>query len=114
MPTLIISTNARVENEEALMQDATEIIHTELGKPKKYILVEVRDNCKMIMNGSTAPAVNARLLSLGTMEPEANKRVANRLCALFEKHTGAAGDRTYIEFTDPGRANLGYNYATFA
>ncbi|KAI8053016.1 Tautomerase/MIF [Syncephalis plumigaleata] len=114
MPSLIIDTNVHVNDEDGLMQEATEIIFTELNKPKKYIMVQVNANRKMIWNNSNAPLVNARLLSLGTVEPEVNKKVSHRLCTLFEKHTGATGDRMYIEFTDPGRPNLGHNFATFA
>ncbi|KAI9599613.1 macrophage migration inhibitory factor [Syncephalis fuscata] len=113
MPVLNINTNVQIKDEEQLMQEATEIIFTELDKPKKYILIHVNSNQKMLFAGTHDPAVNARLLSLGTVEPEANKRVSARLCAIFEKHTGATGDRMYIEFTDPGYANLGYNHSTF-
>ncbi|KAH9977316.1 Tautomerase/MIF, partial [Lactifluus volemus] len=85
-----------------------------LGKPEEYISASYRHNEFLTFNGNFEPAFLLTITSLDNITPERNEAYSSGLFAFLEKELGVQGNRGYITFYDPGRANLGHNGTTFA
>lgn len=51
MPFLIINTNSHIDNMQNFLVEATNLLATELNKPKNYIVVEYNFNKNMLFGG---------------------------------------------------------------
>lgn len=114
MPILRIVTNVSVpaEERETVLAAASTTASELLGKPVSYVMVHLNDNAVLTFGGTADPACLLQLTSLGLSEDQ-TKQFSSRLCDFVDAHFGVAGDRTYIEFTNPPRHMLGYDRRTF-
>lgn len=67
----------------------------------------------MSWGGSSGPCGVARLMSIGQLGVEANKKHSAVLYDHIEKNLGIPKDKLYIHFIDEKTANVGYNGTTF-
>ncbi|CAG2063444.1 unnamed protein product, partial [Timema podura] len=94
----------------------TTVMAETLGRDKEslfqYCMAEVIPDVLLSWKGSTAPAGNAMLMSIGLMGPEDNQRHAAALSEHVFKHLGIPKDRLLIEFNDVKDSDVGFNGMT--
>ncbi len=114
MPYLSIQTNTdiTVETRDTLLQQASQLVAQQLGKPESYVMVAIQPNSSMLFAGSDAPLAYLELKSIGL--PEAKTAdISASLCDLMQTHLGISRERIYIEFADAPRKMWGWNGGTF-
>ncbi|MDX1810449.1 MAG: phenylpyruvate tautomerase MIF-related protein [Gammaproteobacteria bacterium] len=114
MPLLSIDTNVALEKDKAdiLIRSASSLLANMLGKPESYVMVKYEHNPYMLFAGNDAPLIYAEIKSLGLPE-ERTREFSEKLTDFFQKETGVAADRVYIEFASPARHMWGWNSSTF-
>ncbi|KAI0253808.1 Tautomerase/MIF, partial [Lactifluus subvellereus] len=85
-----------------------------LEKPEQYISVSYRYNEFLSFHGTFEPAFLLTITSLDNITPERNETYSSGFFTILERELGTRGERGYITFYDPGRANLGHQGTTFA
>ena len=114
MPYLKIHTNSRPEAQQsaALLKRASELVAEQLGKPERYVMVDLQVNPDMLFAGSGEPLAYLELKSIGLPE---NRTAAfsKALCGLMQQQIGVPKERVYIEFSNASGTMWGWNGATF-
>ncbi|KAF8655871.1 hypothetical protein AX16_002954 [Volvariella volvacea WC 439] len=113
MPALELSTNVKIPDLPAFVREFSKVSAEILGKPESYIATDVRYNEYLSWNGTFEPAFLLKITSLDNINPEANVKYSKALFQFLKDKLGLPDDRGYIDFYDPGRANLGYKGTTF-
>jgi phenylpyruvate tautomerase len=114
MPYLRIQTNAPQAQEQAkaLLAAASKTAAQALGKPERYVMVELSENPLLLFAGTDEPAAYVELKSIGLPAGQ-TKALSQTLCALLETQLGIKPARVYIEFTDIQGGLWGWNGGTF-
>ena len=114
MPYLKIQTNKPLTEESVkqLLIKASCQVANELGKPEKYVMVELAVNTSMIFSGNDEPCAYVEMKSIGLPESQ-TQHLSQLLCTLLAQQLGIAADRIYIEFIDIPRKFWGWNSSTF-
>jgi phenylpyruvate tautomerase len=114
MPYLKIQINCELaaEKSKALLSEASRTMAKELGKPERYVMVELTANPAMLFGGSDEPAAYVELKSIGLPIGQ-TKALSQTLAALLEASAGITSARVYIEFTDVQGKLWGWNGSTF-
>jgi phenylpyruvate tautomerase PptA (4-oxalocrotonate tautomerase family) len=117
MPLLSVRTSAAgpaSETVEALLLQLSGTVAQHLGKPESYVMTSFEADVPMTFAGSCAePVAYLELKSVGSLSPDATRRMSAELCRLIEEGLGVPAARTYIEFS-PCEGHLwGWNGRTF-
>ncbi|QXP91947.1 phenylpyruvate tautomerase MIF-related protein [Methylococcus capsulatus] len=114
MPYLKIHMNREIEpgKSKALLAAASQRMASELGKPERYVMVELTSNPAMLFAGTDEPAAFVELKSIG-LPAGKTKDLSQILCSLLQDSAGIAPARVYIEFTDVAGGFWGWNGSTF-
>ncbi|KAI0713523.1 Tautomerase/MIF superfamily [Earliella scabrosa] len=113
MPGLDLRTNVVVPDEKAFCLEFSKFSAETLGKPESYISVHLDHNKPLTFNGTFEPAFLLTVVSLDNLQPEKNAQYSKAFFEFFKEKLGIPGDRGYVTFIDPGRANIGYQGTTF-
>ncbi|KAF8968326.1 Tautomerase/MIF superfamily [Flammula alnicola] len=116
MPTLNLITNVKIPDAKAFALELSKFGADTLHKPEAYISVIVTYNETLTFGGTFDPAFSLRIDSLDNINEKANEGYSKAFFKFFDEKlgTGAKGNRGYITFIDPGRANMGHESTTFA
>ncbi len=114
MPYLKIQTNCDIKAQDgsALMRHASRLVAEQLGKPERYVMVELDGNRPMLFAGSDAPLAFLELKSIG-LPGTITTQFSAALCQLVADELSIEPNRIYIEFTDAARHMWGWDGATF-
>jgi len=114
MPYLKIQTNTDIDADtgKALMTKASRLTAEQLGKPERYVMVDLDAGRPMLFAGSDAPLAYLELKSIGLPET-ATAALSAALADLMHAELGVPRDRVYVEFADAARHMWGWNGATF-
>jgi phenylpyruvate tautomerase len=114
MPLLEIRTNAEplLPERRELLAEASRTVAEMVGKPEKYVMVDLSVAQTMSFGGSDEPLCLLRLKSLGLPE-DRTAEFSRLLTSLVTAHLQVPADRVYIEFASPPRHMWGYNGGTF-
>ncbi|TLS69131.1 hypothetical protein FE236_12240 [Mariprofundus erugo] len=112
MPYLHVHTNIEVADSAGLLRVLSAEAAAALGKPERYVMVEISDAKPMLFAGSDAPLAFVELKSLG-LTSDRTAALSQRLCALLSRETGLDPARIYIEFAAPEAAMFGWDGGTF-
>lgn len=114
MPLLSINTNQDIEADRAdqLLKQASSAVAEMLGKPERYVMVQLDVNPRMLFGGSDAPLAYLELKSIG-LPSERTADFSRRLSELVGQQLQVPPERLYIEFSDAERHLWGWNGATF-
>jgi len=113
MPTLTLTTNVAITDEQTFIKNFSEFAAKTLQKPEEYIMVIHTHKPTLIFKGSFEPAFSLHIVSLGNLSPELNEGYSKAFFAHLGEKLGVKDDRGYIVFNDPGRAYMGYKSTTF-
>ncbi len=114
MPFLKITTNQTLDDttRATLLGEASARVAEALGKPERYVMVELADGRPMLFAGDDAPLAYLELKSIGLPEG-ATPALSDALCDLVGERLGIPADRVYIEFSNAARHLWGWNGTTF-
>ncbi|MCW9013305.1 MAG: phenylpyruvate tautomerase MIF-related protein [Gammaproteobacteria bacterium] len=112
MPLLKIQTSTSIADKQQLALEASKKVAEILGKPERYVMVNVNDQQTLTFAGSTEAAAYLELKSINLPESE-TAQLSTRLCDFINSQLDIDVDRIYIEFSNAPRHLWGWNGATF-
>lgn len=113
MPVLSINTNINIEQSPGqTMRELSQLCANLLGKPEKYVMIQLNDNQNLIFAGSNEAAANCSLTSLG-LSDEHTAEYSAAICGYLQDRLNIPAARIYIEFKSPERSMFGWNSSTF-
>ena len=81
---------------------------TLIGKPERYLMVEISDNCRLYFGGDNSAPIAFFDVSLLHSAPRASyEKLTARLCEIAKKYMGVDGANVYVKFEET--ENWGYN-----
>ncbi len=114
MPYLKLTTNITINKEQSpkLLNQFSQLLAKETGKPERYVMVELAGDKEMLFGGSNEPLAYVECKSIGLSAQQAQSLSAS-ISQLLASSLQLSADRVYIEFSNcPG--NLwGWNGSTF-
>lgn len=114
MPSLVLTTNVKIDDLPDFALHFSEFSAAVLKKPERYISVNITPDATLTFQGTLDPAFLLVVTSLDNITPELNEEYSKAFFKFFEEKLDIRDDRGYITFYDPGRAYLGYQGTTFA
>jgi len=114
MPYLSIRTNVAMDEERRkhVLKKASALAARVLGKPERYVMVELDGGRSMLFAGTEAPTAYLQLKSLG-LPDDATEALSAALCDFMREELGIDPERVYIEFAGPARHLWGWKGTTF-
>ncbi|KAK7449767.1 hypothetical protein VKT23_013242 [Stygiomarasmius scandens] len=113
MPALELRTNVKIPNVQEYMKEFSKLSAETLGQPEEHICVLVLHDQPMTFGGTPEPAFLLNVNSVDNVNPEANVKYSAIFFDHFKKALGIDGNRGYVRFIDPGRANIGLRGTTY-
>ncbi|KAI0340509.1 Tautomerase/MIF [Trametopsis cervina] len=107
MPSLVLTTNVKIDDVKPFIQKLSKYASEVLGKPEEYMCCTYNYNEHMLWHGTFDPALELTIISLGNISPQSNIEYTKKLFEFFEAEIGVPKNRGYIFFSDPGRENVG-------
>ena len=114
MPYLSIRTNVSVAEADrpALLADASRTVAEALGKPERYVMVDLESAVPLRFAGDDGPATALTLDSIGLASAD-TPRLSAALCGFVQDRLAVRPDRVYIRFASTPREMWGWNGGTF-
>lgn len=95
-----------------LIQAISKITAQVIGKPENYVMVTLSQG-PVCMAGEIKAAAFADVRSIGGLSSSVNQKLSEQICSLLGDKLGIPGDSVYLNFTEVGAAQWGYNGSTF-
>lgn len=114
MPTLILNTNLRLDDDRRadLSARLSHFTAEATRKPEQWVMTLLNDGRAMGFAGTQAPCAFVEFKSIGL--PDADMPdIAAGLCGLLQAQLGLDPARIYIEFAAAEPQRWGWNGATF-
>lgn len=67
----------------------------------------------ILMSGQPGDAAFVDIRSIGGLTSEVNRKLSEQVCKLLSDSLGIAPERVYLNLTDVGAGNWGWNGSTF-
>ncbi|MDD2659391.1 MAG: phenylpyruvate tautomerase MIF-related protein [Methylococcales bacterium] len=114
MPFLKLSTNVDIEQSlsRQLLSDLSQLLAKEIGKPERYVMVELAGGKAMVFGGSDQPLAYLECKSIGLSATQA-KALSASLSKLLTGILPLTAERIYIEFSNCPAEFWGWNGSTF-
>lgn len=114
MPTLILNTNLRLDDDRRanLASRLSRLTAEATRKPEQWVMTLLNDGKTMTFAGHDAPCAFVEFKSIGLAEGDM-PGIASGLCALLRAELGLDPARVYIEFTSAKAQCWGWNGTTF-
>jgi len=109
MPYINISTSAKVNDKEKLLEEISILVSSLTNKSKRFVMAKIDDNCQMYFDDMT-PACFLEIKSIGSLKPSA---MTNPISEFIYKKMGIPIDRIYISFEDVPASLWAWNGRTF-
>ena len=110
MPMLCMKCSQDIPDD--LLGELSAIVAETIGKPEKYVMVQV-EKAAVLMSGEAGAAACIEIKSIGGLNRVVNHELTMKLCILLEDHLGIPPDRVYVTFQSVERDHWGWNKATF-
>jgi len=114
MPLLKLETNVALadDKKKALLAALSKITAGAIGKPEQYVMVTISP-AAALMSGKPGNAAFVDIRSIGGLNGNVNRQLAQKVCAALQESLGVPPDRIYLNFTDVPAGNWGWNGDTF-
>ena len=109
MPFINISTSAKVEDKNKLLEELSELISSLTNKSKKYVMAKLEDESKLFFYDKSHCCF-LEIKSIGSLKPS---EMAQPICSFVYEKIGIPIDRIYICFEDFPAEMWGWNGRTF-
>ena len=109
MPYINVSTSAKIDDKEKLLEEISIYISSLTNKSRRFVMVKIDDNCQMYFDDES-PSCFLEIKSIGSLNPsEMAKPISN---FVYEK-IGIPIDKIYISFEDVPASMWAWNGRTF-
>ena len=109
MPYINVSTSAKVNDKDKLLEEISILISSLTNKSRSFVMAKIDDNCQMYFDNEK-PSCFLEIKSIGSINPsEMVKPISD---FLYEK-MGIPIDRIYISFEDVTASLWAWNGRTF-
>ena len=99
MPCIDVKTNVAIpkEGEQELAHNLSQVMNDVMGKPEKFMMVTMDDQCKLYFGGSNAPAANLEFGIYKTSDHETWNEVTKQTTQVVSKELNIPVERVYIQ-----------------
>lgn len=114
MPLLKLETTVGFADDKrkALLLSLSKIVAETIGKPEQYVMVTASP-AAIVMSGKPGEAAFVDLRSIGGLSDDVNRQLSQKICRVLNESLGVPPNRIYLNFTDVGPGNWGWNGQTF-
>ena len=109
MPYINVSTSAKVNNKDKLLEEISILISSLTNKSRSFVMAKIDDNCQMYFDGEKHSCF-LEIKSIGSLKPS---EMANPISDFIYKRMGIPIDRIYISFEDVPASLWAWNGRTF-
>ena len=109
MPYINISTSAKVNDKDKLLEEISILISSLTNKSRSFVMAKIDDNCQMYFDDKT-PSCFLEIKSIGSLKPS---EMANPISEFIYNRMGIPIDRIYISFEDVHASLWAWNGRTF-
>ena len=109
MPYINVSTSAKVDDKEKLLEEISILISTLTKKSKRFVMAKLDDNCQMYFNDES-PCCFLEVKSIGSLNPS---EMAKPISHFIYEKMGISIDKIYISFEDVPASFWAWNGRTF-
>ena len=109
MPYINVSTSAKVNDKEKLLEEISNLISSLTNKSKRFVMVRIDDNCQMYF-GDDKPSCFLEIKSIGSLNPS---EMAKPISDFVYEKMEIPLDRIYISFEDVPASFWAWNGRTF-
>jgi len=109
MPYINISTSAKVNDKDKLLEEISILISSLTNKSRSFVMTKIDDNCQMYFDDKL-PSCFLEIKSIGSLNPsEMAKPISDFIC----EKMGIPINRIYISFEDVPASSWAWNGRTF-
>ncbi|MDC3175790.1 phenylpyruvate tautomerase MIF-related protein [Prochlorococcus sp. AH-716-D13] len=109
MPYINVSTSAKIQDKQKLLEEISILVSSLTGKSKRFVMAKLDDNSEMYFDDER-PCCFLEIKSIGSLNPsEMAKPISN---FVYEK-MGIPIDKIYISFEDVSASMWAWNGRTF-
>ena len=109
MPYINVSTSAKVNDKDKLLEEISFLISSLTKKSKRFVMAKIDDNCRMYFDDET-PSCFLEIKSIGSLNPS---EMAKPISDFVNEKMGIPIDRIYISFEDVSASLWAWNGRTF-
>ena len=109
MPFINITTSAKVEDKNKLLEEVSILIASLTNKSKKFVMAKLEDESKLFFNDQSQ-CCYLEIKSIGSLNPSL---MAKPICSFLNEKIGIPIDKIYICFEDVPAEMWGWNGRTF-
>ena len=109
MPYINVSTSAKLNDKQKLLEEISILISSLTGKSKRFVMAKIDDNCSMYFDDEE-PSCFLEIKSIGSLNPS---KMARQICDFVHEKMGIPIDRIYISFEDVPASLWAWNGRTF-
>jgi len=109
MPFINVSTSAKVNDKDKLLEEISILISSLTNKSRRFVMAKIDDNCHMYFDDES-PSCFLEIKSIGSLNP--SEMAKPRLEFIYQK-IRIPIDRIYISFEDVPASLWAWNGRTF-
>ena len=109
MPYINLSTSAKVDDKEKLLEEISTLISSLTKKSRRFVMAKIDDNCQMYFDDVT-PSCFLEIKSIGSLNPS---EMAKPISDFVYEKMGIPIDRVYISFQNVPASLWAWNGRTF-
>ena len=109
MPYINLSTSAKVDDKEKLLEEISTLISSLTKKSRRFVMAKIDDNCQMYFDDVT-PSCFLEIKSIGSLNPS---EMAKPISDFVYEKMGIPIDKIYISFQDVPASLWAWNGRTF-
>ena len=109
MPYINISTSAKVNDKEKLLEEISILISSLTNKSKRFVMAKLNDNCEMYFEDES-PCCFLEIKSIGSLNPS---EMAKPISNFVHERMGIPKNKIYISFEDVPSSLWAWNGRTF-
>ena len=110
MPYINVSTSAKIEDKQKLLEEISILISSLTNKSRRFVMAKIDDNCKMYFDDYKKPSCFLEIKSIGSLNPS---EMAKPITDFVYEKIGIPIDRIYISFEDVPASLWAWNGRTF-
>ena len=109
MPYINVSTSAKIENKQKLLEEISILISSLTNKSRRFVMAKIEDDCQMYFNDKK-PSCFLEIKSIGSLNPS---EMAKPISDFVYEKMGIPIERIYISFEDVPASFWAWNGKTF-
>ena len=109
MPYINLSTSAKVNDKEKLLEEISTLISSLTKKSRRFVMAKIDDNCQMYFD-DVSPSCFLEIKSIGSLNPS---EMAKPISDFVYEKMGIPIERIYISFQDVPASLWAWNGRTF-